>query len=382
MMTQRKNMSILLVARGAIARFDISSGGKSTNARMAARSETAELFPLLDEAAKLGESPLGSVWVLTDELFSQVLSLPESALRGLEEEQIAQALTFEAQALSGISANDSVLDWRPVQSEAREKKFWVVQISNRERNQIEELLARHGAKLLGIAPIESSGLSASVPTNLSERSESEMTDWLRVWAEKLRVKIKDFPSIPARTQQLSGGSKTSIAATLALTVIGLCSFDYLQLQAERERFIRESSPNLAFQKTQERVTALQKELGTLKEAAALAKAENSKLESAKRLPVRLLSALATHAPEGIVLEGLEIGSEKSRVRGIASKPELVDLLQGELESELSHDGYRAKAAEKRWRNQNARSDFYEFEIEIVPLVANSQQTTQIQPGKE
>jgi hypothetical protein len=102
-----------------------------------------------------------------------------------------------------------------------------------------------------------------------------------------------------------------------------------------------------------------------KEAAEL-RATTAFLTSGTHLPARLMEAVAAHCPDGVVVEGLEIGWERSIVRGVCVEPHLADRLAGALEQEVAAERRRVTPGVKRLQTEGANAGLYKFELEVAP----------------
>jgi hypothetical protein len=91
-----------------------------------ARAPAGETVPLLAEAAfLLGPPRKCDVFVLSTSVSCQILSVPASKVNGLEGEELSNALSFEAEAMSGINPFDSALAAQPAGANGQDRTFWV-----------------------------------------------------------------------------------------------------------------------------------------------------------------------------------------------------------------------------------------------------------------
>jgi hypothetical protein len=117
-----------------------------------ARAPAGETVPLLAEAAfLLGPPRKCDVFVLSTSVSCQILSVPASKVNGLEGEELSNALSFEAEAMSGINPFDSALAAQPAGANGQDRTFWVSQMSLADLGQIQSSLDERKANLRGMA---------------------------------------------------------------------------------------------------------------------------------------------------------------------------------------------------------------------------------------
>ena len=112
-----------------------------------------ETLPVLADAAfALGPSRKTAVYLFSTACWMGVVPLSSAKASTLSAIELAQALGFEAEALSGVSPFDSLLAVTPLAAgSANERQFWVTQASRAEVVAVEDTLRRRGARLAGFA---------------------------------------------------------------------------------------------------------------------------------------------------------------------------------------------------------------------------------------
>jgi hypothetical protein len=144
--------TVLLITQDQLVRADFSGkGGKSKGLWRRPRPMGEELPAVVDAALRLGKKKPKRVWILASELWTQVLSLHASATQGINDAELSRALTFEAEALSGLSAFDSEAAFVPAGSDGAQRLFWILQLPRWQRDQIDEIVRTAGGKLAGMA---------------------------------------------------------------------------------------------------------------------------------------------------------------------------------------------------------------------------------------
>ncbi|HEX4132439.1 MAG TPA: hypothetical protein VHZ24_20580 [Pirellulales bacterium] len=142
--------TILLLTQEQLVRADFR-GGALAGLWRSARPVGEELPSMIEAALQLTPARARRVWVLCSDVWTQMLSLAASTVQGLGDAELARALTFEAESLSGLSALDSETAFVPLGGEAGQRTFWIGQLPRWQRDQIDEIVRQAGGTLLGIA---------------------------------------------------------------------------------------------------------------------------------------------------------------------------------------------------------------------------------------
>jgi hypothetical protein len=149
-MARRSAMTILLITAERIMRADLS-GGRVTGLWQQARPAIDDIPLLVDTALRLGGRRRRRVWVLTTDLWTQVVPIQVAVTRGTSTGELARALAFEVEPLSGMSAFESTLAYKPLQSDGFHQYYWVLQIPSWQLTQIEETVRQYGGTFGGMA---------------------------------------------------------------------------------------------------------------------------------------------------------------------------------------------------------------------------------------
>ena len=145
-------VTLLLITPTRLVRADFE-GRKNLALRQMweARAPAGETLSVLVEAAlMLGVPKRVIVHVLATGVSTQVLQVPAAKVAGLEGEELANALSFEAEALSGINPFDSALAAVPAGGSGSDRSFWVSQMSQADLGQMQESLHQRKAVLRGV----------------------------------------------------------------------------------------------------------------------------------------------------------------------------------------------------------------------------------------
>lgn len=142
--------TILFLNRESIVRADLPSrSSDSLILLQGERPPVDDVSIVIESALRLG-GPCGKkVWILDTDLWTQILPLPLSAIRQSKGNEIAQALKFEAEALSGISAFDAEIGYQELNTVNGEKNFWCSVVSSSQFNQCAELIEAENSRLMG-----------------------------------------------------------------------------------------------------------------------------------------------------------------------------------------------------------------------------------------
>jgi hypothetical protein len=222
-MSARSEPTILLVLRDFIARADVVRGASPHAIALlrAPRPATDDLTQLVEAALHLGKRPKGPVWVLTDEIFSQSVSMSARALRNLGDDEIAQALAYEAQLLSGLEAAESTLAWKPTSSDGAESEYWITAMSRAERDRVDAMIRRAGARLAGV--LHPVGLPRPLAAGLEAgRAWKRVETWHELWAEiestgrgNPTVRVRRADPTRRHREMRSEGAPTETLVTVA-----------------------------------------------------------------------------------------------------------------------------------------------------------------------
>ena len=152
-MRSRGVNTLLLITRDRLIRADLRPGRAAGVADLQEeRRPSADDLPSLVEAAlRLGRARTGNVWILSSELWTQVLSLPSESLAGLKGDELGRALGFEAEPFSGINALEAAAGQVPLPGEGAQRAFWLTEIAASQLQQIEEIVRQAGGRLSGMS---------------------------------------------------------------------------------------------------------------------------------------------------------------------------------------------------------------------------------------
>ncbi len=192
--------TILLVTPTLVARGDFDArGALQAAAHAAPPAQVNDAASLTLAALALVKTAPRRVWVLTTSAVTAVLETAAGRLQGLSESELSSALAFEAEAMTGLPAMSSQSAGRRMAAESGTEAWWVTQISNRVRGEIEAEVVRRGARLEGIAH----------PGGLASRLSSAVESF-ELWHDLLFIQRQD-----ATLDILSVDETSSLAAVMS-----------------------------------------------------------------------------------------------------------------------------------------------------------------------
>jgi Tfp pilus assembly protein PilN len=174
-MFRNRTNTILLITRDELMRADWRDGssGEPSVCR-ASRPAVDDPAMLVEAALRLSKARPGQVWVLSTEIWTQTLSLAAQTVTGLESEQLARALSFEAEPLSNIRGVEARAACVPVSVTGNEREFWTTILPDTQLQQIELAVERGGGRLAGVAH------PGGLPWPLAAEARAAPAAWRRV----------------------------------------------------------------------------------------------------------------------------------------------------------------------------------------------------------
>ncbi len=169
-MATRAATTILLLTRRVIVRADFSWSNALLGIWSQARPNVQDWPMLVEIALGLGAKAGNKVFILSSDFWTQTLTLPNVSTTAMSPGELAAALNFEAESLSGQSAFESMV---AVQVLPSDQGYWIVQARTTDFEQASEIVARAGARLGGI------GHPGGLPHALNSAGNSSQ-QWARM----------------------------------------------------------------------------------------------------------------------------------------------------------------------------------------------------------
>jgi len=391
MFSQRQH-TILFITFDAVTRVDLLSGGKTVEVLRSSRSHRPE-HAMLGDAVKvglgLGSSKCGHVYILSDELWSGKVSLADEIVGVVDEQQIEQTLSLEAEYESGISPFDSRLGYAIASPVDGQKTWWVTQAELSQLSQIAAATPRWPGKIIGVSSPASFGrdseddLAARWDLNSSDSCGEFAKAWL---TEYLSDKAK-LPVIHLRNQSWIENRQRPIgmlaAAMALLTCIALHDNGNRQLASTRMQFLQlvEQEKKLRlvlneYEESSRRVREVKQQNEKLDAAQSLQRdarlRDHMRYAAMRTRPVQLLRALAESADPGHWLQSIRLTELQAVISGVAVDSTSVTLSAQRLESALGSSKWLVQPAKI---SIDEASRLVRFEMTLVPLKGVSQPFT-------
>lgn len=341
---KRHSHSIMGVFARQILRADLIDG--RWNLRSAPRSAGTSVPDAFSTALTLTGEPGGKVWLISDEWFSQTLTLNPAQVTDLTDDQLNRALSFEAEPFSGIPMISACLGFH--QSGSGVFEVIVIPLDLRER-------------LISLAGQGFAGIAHSSPPPQDEAGAGE---WVRNLARDLedgrrpRIGIPEPLPSPHRFRRaalLLEAGALILLAFVAWWIRGE-TIELRKLHDEHAALSREM--NATRQQTQARAAEIE---ALRKEGKAMDYANSRRLS----LPL-LLQGLSAQKLDEIVLREIRTrGPSTSEVHGVALTSDAVDELGLVLKESLRGAGWRVCPGHKKALKRLASGGPWEFSLSFV-----------------
>jgi len=354
--------TILLVTPHLIARGDFDTrGGLRATAHAAPPSNVTDVASLTLAALRLVKAKSRRVLVLTTSAATAIVETTPGRLQGLSDSELSSALAFEAEALTGLPAMSSQTAACPAAASSGAEAWWVTQISQRMRGEIEAEIVRSGARLEGIAhpgglapqmspvperfelwhdllfihrpgvmfdilAVDESALLGSVMARfpatgsarmvlttkppspvtdldmLSLHDEETLRTWFTAWNLALNAPTPDLPVVVPPAQPMSTVSRVWMSVATAALALILCAGHWWMAERQLQHAQQETKTLTALSKQREELVKTSAEVNKLR----------TELEASQRLQAQalrgfgaLLSAVAELRPEGLLVRTLK-----------------------------------------------------------------------------
>lgn len=194
-MSQRPAVTLILVTRDEIIRADLTrSPWTMTGFWAEQRPDLPDLPSVVEVALLMGPRPGKQVWVLCTDLWTQRLELAARKSAGMSEAELAGALNFEAESLSGLAAFEAMLALTPLEDRDGQQGYWIVQARTLDVEQIDAIVRRASARLMGV------GHPGGLPRSLSrEYDPSQSWQRIELWPDTV-LALHGEPGRPASIQ--------------------------------------------------------------------------------------------------------------------------------------------------------------------------------------
>jgi len=395
MFSQRQH-TILFVTLDAVSRVDMLSGKSVEVLRSSClrRPEHATLGDAVKMGLGLRPSKCGHIYVLSNELWSGKVSLSDEIVGVVDQDQLEQTLSLEAEYESGISPFDSRLGHAIASTVDGQKTWWVTQAELSQLRQIAAAKPKWPGKIIGVSSPASFGLDPdddhSSPLDLN--SSDSCGDFAKAWLTQYMVDKSKLPFIDLPNQSWIEKQQRAIGMLTAATALLIC----IAMHENGSGQLASASTNLFQLVEQEKKLRLL--LNEEEESSRLVrevKQQNEKLDAAQaqqrdaRLrdrtqyaamrtrPVQLLRALAESADPGHWLQSIKLTGSQVVISGVAVDSTSVTMSAQRLEAALDSSKWLVQPAKI---SIDEASRLVHFEMTLVPLNDASQPLTVASKG--
>ncbi|MBE7466236.1 MAG: hypothetical protein HS116_22400 [Planctomycetes bacterium] len=193
--------TLILLTVDRIARADFSaSAGDAPRVAQALRSAEATPADSVRAALGLGGRPHRDVWVLTEDAWTQSMVLSLNQIAGLGDEQIARALGFEVEPLSGLPAEDTAVGFCPAEQADGMQSYRVTALPRQEVDDLRQAVRERGGRLKGVAH------PGGLPRPIGRYEARESWRRLELWSKgTLWIKSDDGQHAHARVLNATPG---------------------------------------------------------------------------------------------------------------------------------------------------------------------------------
>ena len=146
----RPVLTVLLVLPRFVCRADYGRKGNRPTSIQLSHLANEEMTAAVEVGLGLSPRVGKNVLVLTNNAWTQCLSLPQSSISDLSKQDLTKLLKFELESFSNIPALGSQLSFRRLSEGEGEAEFWVTQIADQEFERLEELVTSKQARLVGV----------------------------------------------------------------------------------------------------------------------------------------------------------------------------------------------------------------------------------------
>ena len=150
MFARKPHVTIIFVAERGVTRIDFDRQMASvfqSQFEIDAESNLVQSVGLVVQ----GQPRVGQqVVVVSTSVWSQVLFLPALSVQGITENELAEALKFEAETLSGLEIDDIAISYLAGERSEDQQKYWVSVLSQIELSLIHQTLQTVGARVVQV----------------------------------------------------------------------------------------------------------------------------------------------------------------------------------------------------------------------------------------
>lgn len=420
-MSGRPARTILLAGRDVLARADVLRRGDPPAVTLGGRPGAATLAEAVEAAARLGGPLARATWVLSDELVTADVTLPRATVERLPAAELARALGFEVQSVTGWAPLEAAIGWRAVPDAGPDVAVHVVEAARDDVAAVAAAVERLGGRLAGLvhpaglpAPldpavpppwrrvetwrdgvvtVEDAGdgprrrarADATAPGHVEAllaapgrdddlgadrvrrlEAPDDARAFLVAWAATLGERAAAVAVVPPPARPVPAGARAGLAAALALAVGGAGVAHHGHVVGETARLAAARAeavaPADALARARRDLKGREHELEGLRRDEAEATATAAALARARTRLSTALLALADGCPADARIDALDVGLHRVVVEGHAVEAASVDCLASAVAEVVEKDGLPVAPPVRTFDASVGRAGAYRFEV--------------------
>ncbi len=171
MFNHKAHISIILVTSHQVIRNDFARDQREPLYQLQADLDPESGLQQAIELVVHGQRRLApQALVLSSEIWSQTILLPSRSVQGITQEELAEALKFESETLSGFEIDNLSLAFVPMGVSGENHEYWVSAIQTSELDEVHRLIEQSGSRTIAFA--HPAGLTNLLDADSSSRIET------------------------------------------------------------------------------------------------------------------------------------------------------------------------------------------------------------------
>jgi hypothetical protein len=171
MLIRNGHLSIILISNREVLRCDYGQDLNRPIFRIRhevdAESDLLRAIrPVAEKTRRLARRTL----VVTDNIWSQIILLPQNAVQGIEPDELTEALKFETETLSGIEIDNLSLSYQTLRKKGDQQQYWVNAITKSELEESHRQLEMCGGRMISF--VHPAGL-----TRFANQSDNQQVEF-------------------------------------------------------------------------------------------------------------------------------------------------------------------------------------------------------------
>lgn len=379
-MARNPDITIIRVDATQVCRGDFAgSSDVPQSVQILRRSDAGDT--LADATfATIGASgkPARRVWVFSDEVWSQSVSLPTAQVSRLPREDLARALAFEAEPFSNIPPGEAAVGFRHTATRSHINSYAVVIGPQDDIAALRVAVKNAGGRLRGVSRpgVISIDRTGGEPMSSTDQSQEAIREWLSACHRTLKqnvqgmVAIKPYATVPLLQRQIMAGALASaLIALLCMAHWLRAGFFHGTLQAQLAEIQRETNQITAVESAN---AGVRRQLDESRKHAEAQRNAVGQLATARGTLPLLLRAIAEHRPGDVVVRQIrDHGEGRHGIEGLSISARAVDEFAGQLAGALHDAGWSVAIVSKTAQGTLADGGPWQFELQLAasaPLI--------------